>query len=156
MADNSMPGGTEIVFERLKAAAAAPRLVTYGELADAAGVLPRVIGRRLDDIHTRLCQKTPGRLGWSSSPCRRAAACRARTSLARRGKNISLNLRDLNERAWWRAMVLHVFATDWSRIECQVRRRLSAVRQPLSASPRGADGAPTPTLGHREVSARSR
>ena len=117
MADNSMPPGTEIVFERLKAAAAAPRLVTYGELADAAGVLPRVIGRRLDDIHTRLCQKTPGLPWLVVIAVSKSSGLPRENLLARRGKNISLNLRDLNERAWWRAMVLHVFATDWSRIE---------------------------------------
>lgn len=60
MADNKMASGTEIVFKKLKAAVAEPRLVTYGELADAAGLQPRIIGRRLDDIHTRLCQKNAG------------------------------------------------------------------------------------------------
>ena len=117
MADNKMASGTEIVFKKLKAAAAEPRLVTYGELADAAGLQPRIIGRRLDDIHTRLCQKVPGLPWLVAIAVSKTTGLPSEGLLARRGKNIELNLKNPNDRAWWRAMVLHVFATDWSRIE---------------------------------------
>lgn len=115
MAKNSPPPGTEVVFEQLKIAAAAPRLVTYGELMGAAGLPAVGAGRRLDYIHAKLSEKSPG-LPWLV-----AIAVSHTTGVPRdglfRSTNLQLDLRDPNHRAWWRAMILHVFATDWSGVE---------------------------------------
>ena len=109
-----MPRGTEIVFEHLKIAAAAPRLVTYTELMGAAGLPAVGAGRRLGYIHAKLSEKSPG-LPWL------VAIAVAKGGLPGKGLfhdvGFELDLKDPDQRAWWRAMVLHVFATDWSGVE---------------------------------------
>ena len=73
------------MFEWLKAAAAAPRLVSHSEVMHAAG-LPAV------------------RCGIPSGGLFRNAG-------------FELDLKKPSHRVWWRAMALHVFATDWSGVE---------------------------------------
>ena len=115
MAKDSPPPGTEIVFAQLKAAAAVPRLVTYTDLMAAANLPAVAAGRRLDYIHAKLSEKSPG-LPWLV-----AIAVSRTTGVPGeglcRGTNLQLDLRDPNDRAWWRAMILHVFATDWSGVD---------------------------------------
>ena len=84
-------------------------------VAARSGRRGSIIGRRLDDIHTRLCQKVPGLPWLVAIAVSKTTGLPSEGLLARRGKNIEL--KNPNDRAWWRAMVLHVFATDWSRIE---------------------------------------
>ena len=116
-----MPRGTEIVFERLKAAAAEPRLVTYEELMDGTGVPERAAGSRLNYIHGRLAEQSPGRPWLVAIAVRKNAERRDGPRMPGkglfRGADFKLDLRDPDQRAWWRAMVLHVFATDWSGVE---------------------------------------
>ena len=110
-----MPRGTEIVFEQLKIAAAAPRLVSYSELMAAAGLPAVRAGTRLDYIHARLSEKSPG------LPCLVAIAVSKGTGMPSSGlfrnEGFELDLKKAGHRVWWRAMVLHVFATDWSGVE---------------------------------------
>ena len=115
MANNTPPPGTDVVFEQLKLAAAAPRLVTYGQLMGAAGLPAVGAGRRLDYIHAKLSAKSPS-LPWLVAIAVSQTTGVPGTGLCR-GTTLDLDLRDPAHRAWWRAMILHVFATDWSRVE---------------------------------------
>ena len=54
---------TKAIFRELRTAASEPRLVTYGELAEATGINPRSVGVHLTTIHARLRDKSPG-LPW--------------------------------------------------------------------------------------------
>lgn len=84
---------------------------------DAEGVKS---GRRLavkphGGFMERMPRPTRGCPSWSLSPCRKATTCPGRVSA--KARTSRLNLRDPNDRAWWRAMVLYVFATNWSGLE---------------------------------------
>lgn len=115
MPRTSMPRGTQVVFEQLKIAAAAPRLVSYSELMDAAGLPARAAGTRLDYIHAKLSEKS------ARLPCLVAIAVSKSTGVPSgglfRNEGFKLDLKKPSHRVWWRAMVLHVFATDWSGVE---------------------------------------
>lgn len=110
-----MPRGTVTVFERLKAAAAEPRLVTYSELMAAAGLPAIRCGTRLNYIHARLSERSPA-LPWL------VAIAVSKGSGTPHGRlfhdeGFELDLKKPSHRVWWRAMVLLVFATDWSGVE---------------------------------------
>ena len=115
MPSASMPRGTEIVFEQLKVAAAAPRLVSYSELMAAAGLPAVHAGARLDYIHARLSEQSPG-LPWLVAIAVSKSSGMPSGGLFR-NEGFELDLKKPSHRVWWRAMVLHVFATDWSGVE---------------------------------------
>ena len=107
---------TKAILRELKAAAAARRLVTYGELARAAGgIIPRSVGAHLTVIHARLRERSAG-LPWLV-----AIAVNVDTRVpdkgAFRGEGIVLDMSDPNQAAWWEAMTEAVYAADWSGIE---------------------------------------
>lgn len=113
---DEMPAPTEAVFKRLKEAAAEMRTVTYGELAEAAGLRMAIgIGQHLNDIHARLRRRSHG-LPWL------VAIAVGQDGLPGSGlfaneRGMQLDVENPNQRIWWRAMVLLVFATDWSAID---------------------------------------
>lgn len=110
-----MPRGTEIVFEQLKRAADELRLVNYTDLMRLTRLPARVAGPRLDYIHAKLSEKRP------ELPCLVAIAVSKGSGLPSgglfRNEGFELDMKKPGHRVWWRAMVLHVFATSWSGVE---------------------------------------
>lgn len=102
--------GTDAVFRKLVEAARDMRTVTYEELAKEAKIIPLSVGARVEYIRDVFCR--PRGLPWLS-----VIAVSKRTG--RPGDKFLPDGMSINEseiEVWWRAMVLQVYATDWSRI----------------------------------------
>ena len=107
---------TRLILSELKAAAANRRLVTHGELAEAAGgIVPRSVGAHLAVIHTRLRDRA------ESLPWLVAIAVNAETRVPEKGifraEGVLLDMRAPSQKVWWNAMTEAVYAADWSEIE---------------------------------------
>ena len=124
------PKGTLEVFNALKEAADDMRTVTYGELAKCAGIEAHTeVPRCLDYISSEACEPR-------DLPVLVALAVNQETRRPGKGFLTGLDLGPQAE-AWWRGMVLLVYATDWSRIELPTneevaeRKRLAEARDRL-------------------------
>ena len=106
---------TKAIFRGLRTAASETRLVTCGQLAEAAEIAPRSVGAHLTAIHARLRHRSPG-LPWLV-----AIAVESDTRLPGaglfKGEGIVLAMEDPSHKVWWKAMVAAVFAADWSEVE---------------------------------------
>ena len=107
---SSMPAGTETVFKRLKESAREMRTVRYMDLAEEAGLAAVGLGQPLGYIRDEVCRAHG--LPWLTS------IAVAKNGVPGPGFFVGTDL-TLGEdfEVWWRAMVLQVFATDWSSIE---------------------------------------
>ena len=106
------PAGTDAVFSALVEAARDMRTVTYTELGAAAGLPAVAMGARVGYIRDAVCR--PRGLPWLS------VIAVTKGTAGRRGfLPDGVNLEGTDIEVWWRAMVLHVFATDWRGIECE-------------------------------------
>ena len=106
---------TKAIFRELRTAASETRLVTYGELAEAAGINPRSVGAHLTTIHARLRGKSPG-LPWLVAIAVKSDSHLPGAGLLR-GEGIVLIMENPSHKVWWKAMVAAVFAADWSQVE---------------------------------------
>ncbi len=110
----TVPAKTDDVFHRLASAARDMRIVRYIELASDVGLAAVGIGQPLGYIRDEVCRARG--LPWLT------AIAVAKDGLPSGGflpgdSSISLNPDDF--KVWWKAMVLQVFATDWSTVECR-------------------------------------
>lgn len=89
--------------------------MTYSDLAAGAKIHLMNVAPRLHEIHTRLREKRPG-LPWLC-----AIVVKKDTHLPADGlfkdEAFTLDLGEPSQKVWWKAMVVAVFATDWSGIE---------------------------------------
>ena len=111
------PAKTDDVFHHLASAARDMRIVRHIELAKDVGLAAVAIGRPLGYIRDKVCR--PRGLPWLN------AIAVAKDGLPSGSffpddSGISLNPDNRDDfKVWWRAMVLQVFATDWSTVECR-------------------------------------
>ena len=110
-----MSDSTKAIFRELRAAAGEPRLVTYGELAKAAGINPQSVGPHLTAIHMRLRDRSPG-LPWLVAIATRKDDHLPGDGLFK-GEGFLLDVKNPSHKVWWKAMVAAVFAADWSEVE---------------------------------------
>lgn len=108
---SSAPAKTEAVFNGLVRAAHEMRIVEYGVLSDAVNLPAHGMGRQLGFIRDA-CRKR--NLPWLP-----VIAVNRDTGLPSAGVFVGIdgmsgNVSSPDFAVWWRAMVLHVFATDWS------------------------------------------
>ena len=111
------PARTDEVFRHLASVARDMRLVTYGELANEVGLAAVGIGQPLGWIRDEVCRARG--LPWLTAI---AVAQNGLPSGAFFPDDSGISLDPENRddfRVWWRAMVLQVFATDWSTVECR-------------------------------------
>ena len=104
----------DIVFRELKVAAREMRLVTYTDLGKAAGISALSVGGQLNSIHKALSMEMPG------APWLVAIAVgknRLPGDSLFRGTDLLMDPTRPDHRAWWRAMVAAVFASDWTGVE---------------------------------------
>ena len=111
------PKGTDKVYAELVKAAREMRTVPYGSLAEAAGLAKPGIGRPLGYIRDQVCR--PRGLPWLTVI---AVAADGLPSEAYLPSDSTMSLQPGDQRIWWRAMVLQVFATPWHAIECEPPR----------------------------------
>lgn len=132
MAWEYMPAKTEDVFHRLTEAAREMRVVTCGDLGHDVGLAPVGLGKPLGYIRDQVCRARG--LPWLT------AIAVARNGLPGEGfldNGMSLGGPD-DFRTWWKAMVLCVYATDWSTVELRPgleARGVGGDRRTGSASP---------------------
>ena len=114
---DKMPAKTDDVFHRLASAARDMRIVRYIDLAGDVGLAAVGIGQPLGYIRDEVCRAR--RLPWLN------AIAVAKDGLPSGAffpddSGISLNPENRDDfKVWWKAMVLQVFATDWSTVECR-------------------------------------
>ena len=110
------PAMTDDVFRHLASAARDMRIVRYIDLASDVGLAAVGIGQPLGYIRDEVCRARG--LPWLT------AIAVAKDGLPSAAffpddSGISLDLENRGDfKVWWRAMVLQVFATDWSTVEC--------------------------------------
>ncbi len=104
-----MPAKTDKVFEHLKRCAKQMRTVTYGELAEAAGLAPSGIGYQLGYIRDSVCRERG--LPWLTAIAVNKDTWRPGHSFLPEGVSVG---RD--EELLWRGMVLQVFTHDWEDV----------------------------------------
>lgn len=107
------PKGTDAVFTALVESARRMRTVTYEDLGAAAGLPAVSMGSRVGYIRDAVCR--PRGLPWLSVIAVSKKTGRPGNAFLPDG--MSLDDQDLE--TWWRAMVLLVFSTDWSGVECR-------------------------------------
>lgn len=117
MAWERMPAKTGEVLQYLKKAAREMRIVTYGEIASDAGLAASGTGSPLGYIRDEVC-RTRG-LPWLTAIAVNAGTKLPGGSFFPDGAGLEADLESDDFRIWWRAMVLQVFATDWSAVELQ-------------------------------------
>ena len=111
------PAKTDDVFRHLASAARDMRLVTYGELAREVGLANLGTGKPLGYIRDEVCRARG--LPWLN------AIAVAKDGLPGEAffpddSGLSLNPENRDDfKVWWKAMVLQVFATDWSTVDCR-------------------------------------
>ena len=108
-----MPAKTPEVFEILKRHARELRTVTYGEIAEEAGLMPPGVGRPLDYIRDYVC-RPKGLPLIDAIAVRRDARMPGDGFLAGVGE-----ISGTDFPRFWRGMALQVFAIDWSSIELE-------------------------------------
>ena len=108
------PAKTDAVFFELVKAARQMRTVTYPELAKSAGLAESGVGMGypLGYIRDAVCR--PRGLPWLTVIAVSGKTGRPGDSFLPTGAEMDPD--DLE--VWRRAMVLHVFATDWRGVEC--------------------------------------
>jgi hypothetical protein len=117
MAWTYVPAQTEEVFEYLKRAAREMRTVTYGEIAADTGLAAPGTGFPLGYVRDEVCRARG--LPWLTAIAVNAGTKLPGGSFFPDGAGLSADLESDDLRIWWRAMVLQVFATDWSAVELQ-------------------------------------
>ena len=111
------PKGTDTVYAELVKAARDMRTVTYGALAKTAGLAQPGIGSPLGYIRDEVCR--PRGLPWLTVI---AVSARGLPSGAYLPSDSTMSLEPDDQRIWWRAMALQVFATPWHEIACEPPR----------------------------------
>lgn len=117
MAWTRIPAKTDVVFDRLTKAAREMRTVRYADLADECGLAAAGLGMQLGYIRDEVCRAKG--LPWLT-----AIAVASSTGLPSTTgffpEDGCMSLTPQTPRddftIWWRAMVLAVFATDWSTV----------------------------------------
>ena len=112
---------TRMVFDHLRQCSLEMRTVTYGEVARTVGITftPNVIPH-LNRIRDEICRA-------HGLPWLPAIAVNTDTGLPGRRQNDDgygiipdgMVIPDDDFRAWWRAMILQVFATNWDAMNFQ-------------------------------------
>ena len=104
-----VPAKTEEVFNCLKQCAKDMRTISYGELAETAGLAPAGIGYQLGYIRDEICRRRG--LPWLNFVAVRKDTWRPGDSFLPLGVALG------NEEEYlWRGMVLQVFSFDWSAV----------------------------------------
>jgi hypothetical protein len=104
-----MPAKTSEVFELLKRRAKEMRTVTYGEIAEEAGLANEQVGHPLSYLRDHVCRAR-------KLPRLDAIAVNHETWRPSHGFLPGVELGEDFER-FWRGMVLQVFAYDWDGVE---------------------------------------
>ena len=105
------PKHTPEIFEVLKQCADDMTAISYGDLADRAGVHPRVVSRPLGYIRDEVCSRY-------KRPWLNAIAVNGKTRRPSEGMTASTGV-EFDEERWWRGMVLQVYAYDWTDVELE-------------------------------------
>ena len=105
------PAKTEAVFNELAKAAREMRTIEYGEISSAVGLPAMAMGRQFGFIRD-VCRQRG--LPWLP-----VIAVNRNSWLPSAGifvdvDGMSGDVSSTDFAVWWRAMTLHVFATDWS------------------------------------------
>src|SRR5690348_244004 len=110
MSSAQPPAKTNEVFTYLQMCANEMRTVTYGEVAQAVGLVAAGMGRPLGYIRDQVCRARG--LPWLN-------AIAVNTDDRRPGKSFlpdEVSLSNDDQERMWRGMVLQVFAYDWSTV----------------------------------------
>ena len=106
------PKKTEEVLAILKQCAREKRTITYGEIADATGLIARGVPAPLRCIEEQVCR--PYRRPWLSALVVNNKTKRPGPAFAPEGVSV-----DLDRDQWWRELVEQVYAYDWSDVELE-------------------------------------
>lgn len=105
-----VPAKTDAVLQTLKQCAKDMRTITYGDLAKEASLAQPGVGVPLGYIRDEICRKHG--LPWLNMIAVQTASRRPGESYL----PSEVSLADDEAEAFWRGMVLQVYAYDWSNI----------------------------------------
>ena len=108
---SNAPAKTEAIFNEIVKAARQMRTIEYGELEEAVDLPARYMGRQLGFIRDA-CQER--RLPWLTTIVVKHDTKLPSTGIFEGVEGMSGDVSRPEFAVWWRAMALHVFATDWS------------------------------------------
>lgn len=109
------PKGTDVVYAELVKAAREMRTVTYEALAAAAKLAKPGVRVPLGYIRDEVCR--PRGLPWLTVIA--VSKTSGRPGEAYLPDDLANIMDQEDQRMWWRAMVLQVFATPWHEIKCE-------------------------------------
>lgn len=105
---------TAIIFKHLKRCARDMRTVTYGELAEVAGLSPKGVGVHLGYIRDSVCRD--GNLPWLNALAVNGKSRRPGYSFLPDGVKVK---KKVDGEGLWRGAVLQAFSHDWSGVKAE-------------------------------------
>ena len=108
------------MFQALKVAVREMRTMTYGELAERAGLAKPGVGPPLGYIRD-VCRERD--LPWLNAIAVSKLTRLPSDSFFPDDAGISADLKSDDFKSWWRAMVLRVYVWDWSAVDLRSRSR---------------------------------
>lgn len=112
---DKVPAKTADVLQVLKTAAREMRTVTYAELAQRTGLAQPGVGQPLGYIRDEVCRARD--LPWLTALAVKKQTRLPGGSFFPDDAGMSADLESDDFRNWWQAMVMRVYAWDWSSVE---------------------------------------